>query len=438
MCSQGLGFPPARWRVLIFPGGTEIGLELRQALMWCKEVELYSAGASVPNHAPFVFAHHTIVPPVSEPGWLDALNSVIEAHSITHVFPGHDDVIVALAENTTRIKARVVTSPLETCRLTRSKTKTLRWLEGIVPVPRVFATPADVLEYPVFVKPDQGQGSQNAVRADNLSQLKTLIEADPSRIIIEYLSGPEFTVDCFSDRDRGLMYASGRDRRRIRSGIAMGSVLVNDSRFEEYAKRIAERMALHGAWFYQVKMSSDGELRLLEVAPRVGGTSALSRARGVNLPLLSLYENDRIPVKIVPNTLDVEIDRALINRFRSGIRYDTIYVDFDDTLVVGGRVNTELVKLLFQAFNRGVRIILITRHAGELGLELRRFRVDGIFDEIIHIRDGSPKSNFIKSKEAVFIDDSYAEREAVARLTGVPVFDPGMIETLFDDRVNFH
>jgi hypothetical protein len=65
-----------------------------------------------------------------------------------------------------------------------------------------------------------------------------------------------------------------------------------------------------------VKRNQRGELVVLEVAPRVGGTSALSRVHGVNLPLLSLYEAERQPVSILPGSHRVEIDRALRNRIR--------------------------------------------------------------------------------------------------------------------------
>ncbi len=41
-----------KWRVLVFPGGTEIGLEVGRALASCKEVELFSAG--LPNSAPAI------------------------------------------------------------------------------------------------------------------------------------------------------------------------------------------------------------------------------------------------------------------------------------------------------------------------------------------------------------------------------------------------
>jgi len=425
----------ARWRVLVFPGATEIAMELRQALGWCKEIALFSAGSHVSNHAPFVFARHFVTPDVGQGKWVDGLSSVLAANQITHIFPAHDEVLVALAENATRLKAKVITSPLETCRLTRSKTATLQRLLNVIPTPELFQTVEAIKTWPVFLKPDRGQGSQGTALAKDINELTALRAENPDRIMLEYLDGPEFTVDCFSDRERGLQYACGRQRRRIRSGIAMDSAIVDDNRFWEYAEKISRVISLHGAWFFQVKADHCGALKLMEVSPRIGGTSALSRAHGVNLPLLSLYESERLPVQILAGFYGVEIDRALVNRYRHNFNYRALYIDFDDTLIVHGRVNAELVKLLYQALNRGVRLILLTRHTGDLTEGLRRYRLHGLFDEVVHLRLKEPKADSIREKEAVLIDDSFAERMAVRMATGIPVFDTSMIEVLFDERL---
>lgn len=410
-------------------------MELRQSLAWCKNILLFSAGSPVSNHAPLVFARHFVLPAVNQSGWLAELSNLVAAEQITHIFPAHDEALLTLAENAAQLKAKVVTSPLETCRVTRSKTATLRRLSGVIPVPQIFSTAAAVKTWPVFLKPDCGQGSQRTALAKNAGELAAALTQDADRIILEHLAGPEYTVDCFSDRERGLQYASGRQRRRIRSGIAMDSAVAQDHRFWEYAGKISQVLALHGAWFFQLKADRQGVLKLMEVAPRIGGTSALSRVRGVNLPLLSLYEAERLPVQIAPSDYDVEIDRALINRYRHKISYQTLYLDFDDTLVINQKLNVELVKLLYQAINRGVRLVLLTRHSGDLAAQLRRWRINNLFDEIIHLGPAESKADFIKAKDAVFIDDSFAERKAVHKKTGIAVLDPSMIDLLFEDHV---
>jgi hypothetical protein len=424
-----------RWRVLVFPAATEIALEIRQSLGACKDVLLVGAGAAVSNHAPFALQRLETVPFVTDPSWLDAMRAGVERHRITHIFPAHDDAVVALAEHEQEIGATVVGSDVATCRVTRSKRATMGRLAGIVPTPVVFSSAGEVETFPVFVKPDRGQGSQGAAVARDRAELELLLRQDPTRLVLEHLAGAEFTVDCFSDRERGLLFTGARERRRIRSGIAMNAVPADDPRFCDYARKIARALPMRGAWFFQVKADSAGALRVLEVAPRIAGTSGLTRARGVNLPLLSLYESDRVPVTVMAAPYEVELDRALVSRYRHSLSYRTLYVDFDDTLLVHARVNADLIRLLFQALNRGVRLVLLTRHNGDLRGALTRHRLAGLFDEIVHVRPGESKADLIADAAGLFIDDSFAERQSVHARHGIPVFDTSMLDVLIDDRV---
>jgi carbamoyl-phosphate synthase large subunit len=420
--------------VLVFPGGTEIGLEVCRALSECKEVRLMSAGSPGSGHASYAYAEHFEIPAITEPGWLEALNEVIARHSVDYVIPTHEDVILALARARSEIAAHVVSSPLETCEICRSKTATYRHLRDVVRTPEVI-DPADPgLHFPVFVKPDRGAGSAGARLARDRRHLAELFIERDDLIVLEHLPGEEFTIDCFSDRERGLLFSGGRKRVRTRSGISMDSYPVRDPDFEVMARAIAERLEFHGAWFFQAKFDGENRLVLLEVAPRVAGTSALHRCLGVNFPLLSIYEHDRLPITIMTNDIDVRIDRALVNRYQHDLEYDTVYVDLDDTLLVREHVNLNLVRFLYQCVNEGKRIVVLTRHAADPVQTLGRFRLGSLPDDVVHLTPGEHKSDHILAGPAIFIDDSFGERREVAEKRGIPTFDSSMIEMLFDER----
>jgi hypothetical protein len=361
---------------------------------------------------------------------------VIIEHRIGHVFPAYDDVLLALAENMDQLSAKVVTSPVETCRITRSKSRTYELLRGVLPVPRVFASAEDVsaADFPVFVKPDRGQGSVGACLVHSPGELRRAVESG-SLLIMEALGGSEVTVDCFSDRDRGLLFCRGRERVRVRSGISMHSIRAHEPVFEEYALRISEKLEMHGAWFFQLRVDSNGIHRLLEVAPRIAGTMALNRALGVNFPLLSLYEQERVEVSISANDVDAVIDRALVNRYRHDLDYSTVYVDLDDTLLIRGEVDTVLVRFLFQCLNEKKQLVLLTRHRGDVQETLAMHRLGGLWDEIVQLGDGERKSDYIAGGAAILIDDSFRERSDAARRRGIATFDVSMLELLIDDRV---
>jgi hypothetical protein len=53
------------------------------------------------------------------------------------------------------------------------------------------------------------------------------------------------------------------------------------------AEKIASRLRLFGAWFFQLKERARGEWFLTEIGARIAGGAAYQRLRGVNLPLRS-------------------------------------------------------------------------------------------------------------------------------------------------------
>ena len=420
--------------MLVLPGGTEIGLEVRRSLAELKEVELAGAGSADDRHGPFAYRRWATVPSVTEPGWQNELNAAIERFGIDFVFPGHDDALLAMAESADAIGARVVTSPAHTCRLTRSKGATYAALGDVVPVPRVYDDAAAVDRFPVFVKPDAAQGSQGAMLIDDAPALQRAV-ARGSDLIMEYLPGEELTVDCFSDREAGLLFARARPRLRTRAGISMSSRTAGEGPVvRSLAEAIDGRLDLHGAWFFQLRGDPAGRLRLLEVAPRAAGTSAVHRVTGVNFALLSIYEQLRMPVRISPNAVNVELDRALVNRYRHDLSYGTVYVDLDDTLIVRDSVNTGLVAFLYQCLNAGHPLVLLTRHRGDVEQTLSRFRLHELWDRVVHVAEHEVKADFIAEPDAILIDDSFRERADVHEQCGIATFDGSMIELLLDDR----
>ena len=418
------------WNVLVFPGGTEMGLEICSALKGCKEVNLISAGSDVSNHAPFVFPSHYPLPTVHEPGWIEALNALIAVRSIDFIIPAYDDVLLPLAENQDRIAAKVAGSPVETCRIALSKRRTYDTLNGVVPCPVVYKTREDVRHFPVFSKPDVGQGSKGTRVIRNESDLATVA---PTDVLLEYLPGEEFTVDCFSDRRKGVLFAGGRKRVRVRDGISVATTGVEEPEFRQFADAIWSVLPFHGVWYFQVKRAADGTLKLMEVSPRVAGAMAFHRVLGVNFPLLSLYEAAGLPVGVMINpNLELQMDRALINRYRHNLQFNAVYVDLDETVVFRGLVYVELVSFLYQCVNSGIKLILLTKHPGDLQATLHRHRLQNLFDEIIHLRLDQDKADAIVRTDSIFIDDSYSYRRQVALRKGIPTFDLSMIDMLID------
>lgn len=90
----------------------------------------------------------------------------------------------------------------------------------------------------------------------------------------------------------------------------------------------------------------------MEISPRIPGTMGTSRNLGINFPLLTLYNMWGENVYILNNDYNILLDRSFISRFKIDINYDTLYVDFDDTIIVKDKVNEILIMLLYQMRNK--------------------------------------------------------------------------------------
>lgn len=423
-------------RILVFPCGSEIGLEIHRALRYSTHFELIGA-SSADDHGLFVYQNYVGgLPFHNSDDFLVKLAAIIQSHDIDAIYPTMDavaDTLQGLAKN---LGVRIIGSPPETTRTCASKALTYDALNGLVPTPACYPSLAAVPAYPVFIKPDRGYGSRHATRVDNAQTASAFLadHAHQEMLILEYLPGREWTIDCFSDRHGALLFHAARGRNRVSNGISVNTSASNDFKdvFAAWATAINQRLQPRGAWFFQAKLDSTGQPRLLEVATRFAGSSALQRGLGVNLPLLSAFDAFDWPVQITTaNDYPIELDRALENRFRIQLDYQHVYVDLDDCLLIKGHVNTTLIAFLYHAIDNACTITLLTRHAGNLAETLQRTRLNTVFDQIIHITDGSEKSKHINRFPAIFIDDSFQERNHVAQHLGISVFAPDMIAALF-------
>lgn len=419
--------------ILVFPCGSEIALEIHSALQFEKYINLYGASSVNCNHGRYVYREYFDgIPSIEDDRFLVCFNKLLGELKIDAVFPAYDSVLQYLAQHESAVHAKLLGSSFKTNKICRSKSKTYSSLDRVVRVPRAF-TLDDISEVdlPVFMKPDQGQGSQGVKLVKSIEEVHIIMRDNPDYLILEYLPGREFTVDCFTNSCRELLYAVGRERCRIKSGISVNTRVCGNPEFRQWAKKINSKIHFRGAWFFQVKENAYGDLVLLEVAPRIAGTSALARARGVNLPLLTIYDAFDVPVAIQESPFVSQIDRGFESRFFLECSFNLVYVDYDDCFVVNGQLNSDLIKFLVDCLNEKIQIILLTRHARDIHSSLEKFGLSGFFHEIIHIQDGSPKSLHIDtSRKSIFIDDSFAERREVHEQLGIPVFSPDTINCL--------
>lgn len=404
-------------RILVFPCGSEIGLEIHRSMQHSTHFALIGA-SSMNDHGRFVYEDYIGgIPMHTDTGFTTALKEIIHTRQIDAIYPTMDAVAETLHNLAAELGVIVIGSSKETTAICADKRKTYTALHGHIPLARSYNSLDEVEQYPVFLKPAVGYGARGAAKANNRRHAELLLETAGNQdlLIQECLTGTEWTIDCFSDRHGKLRFYGVRRRNRVSNGISVNTTECSRyaQEFAQWADTINTTLKPRGAWFFQAKQATDGQPRLLEVAARLAGSSALFRIKGVNFALLSCFDAFGQDIEILVNDFKVELDRALCNRYKLDIEYTHVYVDLDDCLIVDGKVNYELVAFLYKAIDEGKHICLITRHVGDLEKTLKKYRLTQIFDRVIHITDGSSKANYINVEKAIFIDDSFIERKLV-------------------------
>lgn len=402
--------------VLVFPCGSEIGLEIHRALTGKKDINLIGL-SSVDDHGRYVYENYLGGCPMADHiDFKNKIHGLVIDLRIDVIYPANDAVLLRLKELEQHIGCKVIGPSLETVEICNSKLETYIALKDVVKIPEHRHDAP--YQFPVFVKPIIGHSGIGCLVINNEAEMAT-VHDDYNNLFLEYLPGREYTIDCFADQ-----YAEGRERKTIIKGIASSTAVVKDPRFQEMATAINGVLNFPGAWFFQVKENAAGELVLLEVGARLAGSSSLSRLRGVNLPLLNLYPG---PVRIKSQDYITEISRSLDVKAKIDYEFDNAYIDLDDTLIVNGKVNYKLLGLIYKFRNEGKQIYLITRsiYDDAMGKLLQACIPESLFTFTIHVKQYERKKDYMRPK-SILIDDSFAEREDVDQ----PAFDTDIVDSL--------
>lgn len=419
--------------VLIFPAGSENAIDIYDALKYNLHFNLFGASAK-PDYAQCLYPASNYYQGdiyINTPNFWENFNGILKRFSIDFIIPTHDTIALYLAENIDAFDAKLVCSPAETAKIARSKKQMMAALSGADFLPRWYRTLDEIKEFPAFLKPDVGEGSKGTFLANDSVAVQKALENDNSLLMLEYLPGAELTVDCFTDRNRQLRYVGPRTRCRITMGISFRSETVPlTQEIQAIANEINGAFVFRGTWFFQVKQDRDGAYKFLEFSTRHAGTMALYRQRGINFPLLSLFDAMDMDVEILDHQFSLCLERRLTNTYCHQLQFGTAFIDLDDTLIIDGKVNSRLMQLIYQMLNQGKRIVLLTKHAFDVYQTLHKHRIsNNIFDEIIVIDASQRKTDYMDSMDAILVDNYYRERKQ-AFYKGIRAFDVDAVECL--------
>lgn len=121
----------------------------------------------------------------------------------------------------------------------------------------------------------------------------------PELLISEVLTGEEYTIDTIVNQGKPELILP-RVRTKMNNGISVEGQFIENQEIIDYCFQILTSLKLHGNIGIQVKRAVDGRFKILEINPRIQGTSVAAMGLGINLPLLAVKQEMGEKIDIPP------------------------------------------------------------------------------------------------------------------------------------------
>ena len=224
-----------------------------------------------------------IVPPISDPDYIDRVLDICKREQINGVLSLIDPELSLLALNESRFKELGVTiigSSYELCEMSLDKMQMFNWLKEYNYAcarswmdKNVFYSAVDKGEvtYPVFVKPYRGSASLNISKVYDRETVDLLFSHADNLMIQEFLNGQEIGADVYIDMISGEVVSIFTKKKiKMRAGETDKAVSFKDPKLFE----LIERFVLEAGYRGQIDIDIfdvDGVYYISEVNPRFGG-----------------------------------------------------------------------------------------------------------------------------------------------------------------------
>ncbi len=121
----------------------------------------------------------------------------------------------------------------------------------------------------------------------------------PELLVSEVLPYEEYTVDTIVNHGKPIVILP-RLRKKTNNGISVEGQFLENQEVIDYCFNIITSLNLHGPIGIQVKKAEDGRFKILEINPRIQGTSVAAMGLGINLPLIAVKQEMNKPFEIPP------------------------------------------------------------------------------------------------------------------------------------------
>ncbi|QTE68782.1 ATP-grasp domain-containing protein [Clostridiales bacterium] len=224
-----------------------------------------------------------IVPPITEPGYIDIIFDICKKEKINGVISLIDPELSLLAANEEKFKALgviFVGSSYDLCEMALDKMQMYEWLKAhgyncarswMDKEEFYKAVDAGEVSYPVFVKPYRGSASISISKVYDKETVDLLFAHEDDLMIQEFLDGQEIGADVYIDLISGEVVSIFTKKKiKMRAGETDKAVSFKDPELFALIEKFVNEAGYRGQIDIDI-FEINGTYYISEVNPRFGG-----------------------------------------------------------------------------------------------------------------------------------------------------------------------
>lgn len=260
-----------------------------------------------------------IVPPITEPGYIDIILDICKKEQIKGVLSLIDPELSLLAANKEKFEALGVTiigSSYDLCEMALDKMQMYEWLKthgyncarSWMDKEEFYkAVEAGEVSYPVFVKPYRGSASISISKVYDKETVDLLFAHEDDLMIQEFLDGQEIGADVYIDLISGEVVSIFTKKKiKMRAGETDKAVSFKDPELFALIEKFVNEAGYRGQIDIDI-FEINGTYYISEVNPRFGGGYPHA------------YEAGCDHMKLILNNLNGKVNEKNIGAYDEGI-----------------------------------------------------------------------------------------------------------------------
>lgn len=276
--------------VLIPGAGGPTGIGAVKSLRMCAfKGKIVATDSDVLSAGLYLADRGYVVPPANDSSFIQEAMKIIEKEQINIILSTSGFDIIPYSKNKKALEEKgiiVAMSDYEVIEDCLDKLKFYHKLKDKFNLPYTTTNPSRVNAFPCIVKPIWGKGSTNVFFCHSEKELEEILSKYDDMIIQEYLPGKEYSIDVLSDLEGNPLVAIPRERIEVRAGVSFKGQVVLDKVIQEECLQVTKFLGIKGPSCIQMKRDREGVPKIVEVNPRMGGSTILTTYAGVNFPEL--------------------------------------------------------------------------------------------------------------------------------------------------------